>query len=134
MGALRSWPEFLYLITTHGFYHTVCISTMYKGVSGFWTYLFVMSKLIELGENEGSGKLDTSDKKRVWNQNEASLVRKLITVDSAFNELGYNEISEFLKIHFFKTDFSQQRYYNEEGQDFIFPWSFKFTVHKLLSH
>ena len=51
MGALRSWPEFLYLITTHGFYHTVCISTMYKGVSGFWTYLFVMSKLIELGED-----------------------------------------------------------------------------------
>ena len=50
MGALRSWPEFLYLFTTHGFYHTVCISTMYKGVSGFWTYLFVMSKLIELGK------------------------------------------------------------------------------------
>ena len=49
MGAVRSWPEFLYLLTTNGFYHTVCISTMYKGVSGFWTYLFVMSKLIELG-------------------------------------------------------------------------------------
>ncbi len=27
------------------------------------------------------------------------------TVYSAFNELGYNEISEFLNIHFFKTDF-----------------------------
>ena len=27
------------------------------------------------------------------------------TVDSAFNELDYNEISEFLNIHFFKTDF-----------------------------
>ena len=26
------------------------------------------------------------------------------TVDSAFNELGYNDISEFLNIHFFKTD------------------------------
>ena len=26
------------------------------------------------------------------------------TVDSAFNELGYNEISEFLNIHFFITD------------------------------
>lgn len=50
MGALRSWPEFMYLMTTHGFYHTVCISTMYKGVPGFWTYLFVMSKLIELGD------------------------------------------------------------------------------------
>ena len=31
---------------------------------------------------------------------------KAITVDSAFNELGYNEIFEFLNIHFFKTDFS----------------------------
>ena len=28
------------------------------------------------------------------------------TVDYAFNELGYNEISVFLNIHFFKTDFS----------------------------
>ena len=28
------------------------------------------------------------------------------TVDSAFNELGYKEISEFLNIHFFKSDFS----------------------------
>ena len=26
------------------------------------------------------------------------------TVDSAFNELGYDEISEFLDTHFFKTD------------------------------
>ena len=27
------------------------------------------------------------------------------TVDSAFNELGYNEISELLNIHFLKSDF-----------------------------
>ena len=26
-------------------------------------------------------------------------------MDSAFNELGFNEISEFLNIHFFKTEF-----------------------------
>ena len=26
------------------------------------------------------------------------------TVDSAFNKLGYNEICEFINIHFFKTD------------------------------
>ena len=26
-------------------------------------------------------------------------------MDSAFNELGYNEISEILNIHYFKTDF-----------------------------
>ena len=29
----------------------------------------------------------------------------LNTVDSAFNELSYNEILEFLNIYFFKTDF-----------------------------
>ena len=28
-----------------------------------------------------------------------------ITVDSALNELGYNEISQSLNIHFFKTDY-----------------------------
>ena len=33
---------------------------------------------------------------RIWEWN---------TVDSAFNELGHNEISECLKIHFFKTNF-----------------------------
>ena len=44
-------------------------------------------------------------------------------MDSAINELGYNEVSEFLNIHFFKTDFFKQRYYYEGGQDFIFPCS-----------
>ena len=31
--------------------------------------------------------------------------KKSNTVDSAFNKLGYNEISEFLNIPLFKTDF-----------------------------
>ena len=48
------------------------------------------------------------------------------TVDSAFNELGFNEISEFLNIYFFITDLFQQRYYYEGGQNFIFPWSLEF--------
>ena len=57
-----------------------------------------------------------------------TLVREMgsITVDSAFNELGYNEISEFLNIQFFKSSFSLQRYYYEGGQDFIFRWSLEF--------
>ena len=38
-----------------------------------------------------------------------------LDVDSAFNELGYNEIPEFLIIHFFKTDFLKQRYDYEGG-------------------
>ena len=48
------------------------------------------------------------------------------TVDSAFNELGYDKIWEFLNINFFKTDFSKQRYYYEGEQDFIFLWSLEF--------
>ena len=38
------------------------------------------------------------------------------TVNSAFNELGYNEISQFLNLNFFKTDFSQQRYYYDSRE------------------
>ena len=32
------------------------------------------------------------------------LIYNVHTVDSALNELGYNEISEFLNIHFFKPN------------------------------
>ena len=35
-------------------------------------------------------------------------------MNSALNELGYNEISELLNIHFFKTGFSSQIYYYEQ--------------------
>ena len=51
----------------------------------------------------------------------------LCTVDSAFNELGYNEISEFLNIPFFKIDFFLQRYYYEGGQDFFFHGPLNFA-------
>ena len=44
----------------------------------------------------------------MWNHhpccgNDNDVVKKKNTVDSAFDELGYNEISEFVNIHFFKT-------------------------------
>ena len=42
MGALRTWPEFLYTIFNHGFYHSVCIPSFYDGVTGFWAYMFVI--------------------------------------------------------------------------------------------
>ena len=45
------------------------------------------------------------------------------TVESAFNVLGYNEISEFLNIHFFKSALFNK---DEGEQDFIFPWSLEF--------
>ena len=50
------------------------------------------------GRGRGRGGLRSK-----WKKQEAKM--KQYTVDSAFNELGYSEISEFLKIHFFKTDF-----------------------------
>ena len=53
-------------------------------------------------------------------------LKSTYTVDSAFNELGYNKLSEFLNIHLFKSDFFKQRYYYEGGQDIIFPWSLEF--------
>ena len=42
MGALRTWPEFLYTLFNHGFYHSVCIPSFYDGVTGFWAYMFVI--------------------------------------------------------------------------------------------
>jgi len=50
MGALRTWPELLYTLFNHGFHHSVCIPSFYDGVTGFWAYMFVISKLPELGD------------------------------------------------------------------------------------
>merc|ERR1711887_411474 len=50
MGALRTWPELLYTLFNHGFHHSVCIPSFYDGVTGFWAYMFVISKMPELGD------------------------------------------------------------------------------------
>ena len=42
------------------------------------------------------------------------------TVDSAFNELGFNEISEFLNIHFFITDFFNKDITMKEDKILLF--------------
>lgn len=52
MGACRTVPEFLHTLTQHGLYHSVCVPSFIEQdkVSGFWTFMFVLSKLPELGD------------------------------------------------------------------------------------
>ncbi|XP_023013402.1 elongation of very long chain fatty acids protein baldspot [Leptinotarsa decemlineata] len=52
MGASRTVPEFLHTLSHHGLYHSVCIPSFIEQdkVSGFWTWMFVLSKLPELGD------------------------------------------------------------------------------------
>ena len=52
MGAARTLPEFMHTLYTHGFYHSLCIPSFIEQdrVSGFWTWMFVLSKVPELGD------------------------------------------------------------------------------------
>jgi elongation of very long chain fatty acids protein 6 len=52
MGAMRTVPEFITTLTHHGLYHSVCIPSYIEldKVCGFWTWMFVLSKLPELGD------------------------------------------------------------------------------------
>merc|ERR1711893_430864 len=52
MGALRTWPEFLHVLSEHVIYHSLCIPSFIEKdrVAGYWTFMFVMSKVPELGD------------------------------------------------------------------------------------
>ena len=74
LGAARTLPEFIFTFRTHGIYHSLCvprspvhctshqtwqlafysiwISSFIENdrVSGFWTWMFVLSKVPELGD------------------------------------------------------------------------------------
>lgn len=52
MGALRTWPEFLHVLSEHGVYYSLCIPSFIEKdrVAGYWTFMFVMSKVPELGD------------------------------------------------------------------------------------
>nr|CAD7443782.1 unnamed protein product [Timema bartmani] len=52
MGACRTAPEFFHVLKNHGLYHSVCVPSFieHDRVSGFWTWMFVLSKLPELGD------------------------------------------------------------------------------------
>ena len=47
-GAIRAWPEFYNSIFNRGIVYSVCSDNYGYGVSGYWAYLFIMSKLPEL--------------------------------------------------------------------------------------
>ncbi|CAF0714761.1 unnamed protein product [Brachionus calyciflorus] len=48
MGTIRTWPEFIYNISQKGIVHSVCDISYAYGVTGFWAFMFIMSKLPEL--------------------------------------------------------------------------------------
>lgn len=51
-GASRTIPELFWAVTTHGFDYSVCNSSFIESVkvSGFWSWLFTLSKVPELGD------------------------------------------------------------------------------------
>ena len=48
MGTIRTWPEFFYSISQKGIVYSVCDASYAYGVTGFWAFMFIMSKLPEL--------------------------------------------------------------------------------------
>jgi len=52
MGALRTIPELVHTLAHYGFYHSLCSPSFIDQdrVSGFWTWMFVLSKVPELGD------------------------------------------------------------------------------------
>uniref|UniRef100_A0A2M4CSC8 Elongation of very long chain fatty acids protein n=1 Tax=Anopheles darlingi TaxID=43151 RepID=A0A2M4CSC8_ANODA len=52
MGAFRTAPELVHVLRHYGLFHSVCVPSFieHDRVSGFWTWLFVLSKLPELGD------------------------------------------------------------------------------------
>nr|QBO55919.1 elongation of very long chain fatty acid 3/6b [Brachionus plicatilis] len=48
MGTIRVWPEFFYTISNKGIVHSVCSTDYTYGVTGCWSWLFILSKVPEL--------------------------------------------------------------------------------------
>lgn len=50
VGACRTIPELMHVLREFGFFHSVCNNSYieYDRVSGFWTWMFVLSKVPEL--------------------------------------------------------------------------------------
>ena len=47
-GAIRSFPEFYYALTQHGIVYSICDGSYAYGITGFWAFMFIMSKVPEL--------------------------------------------------------------------------------------
>nr|XP_018898618.1 PREDICTED: elongation of very long chain fatty acids protein 6 [Bemisia tabaci] len=52
IGACRTAPELLHVLKNYGVYHSLCIPSFIEAdrVSGFWSWMFALSKLPELGD------------------------------------------------------------------------------------
>ncbi|KAF7990962.1 hypothetical protein HCN44_000767 [Aphidius gifuensis] len=52
IGFTRTAPELIHTLRNYGLYHSVCVPSFIEQdrVSGFWTWMFVLSKLPELGD------------------------------------------------------------------------------------
>jgi len=52
IGTCRTLPEFAHVLRNYGLYHSVCVPSfiLQNKVSGFWTTMFVLSKVPELGD------------------------------------------------------------------------------------
>lgn len=52
VGSFRTLPELLHVLRRFGFYHSVCSTSFIEDVkpSGFWTWMFALSKVPELGD------------------------------------------------------------------------------------
>lgn len=57
-GALRTLPEMIHVLSKFGFYHSVCNPSYVDQVqvSAYWTWLFTLSKVPELGDTVFIGK------------------------------------------------------------------------------
>lgn len=48
IGTIRVWPEFLYALFNKGVVYSVCDGSYAYSITGFWAFMFIMSKLPEL--------------------------------------------------------------------------------------
>lgn len=48
LGASRTLPEFIYILSQKGIKYSICVETFSHGITGYWSWLFILSKPIEL--------------------------------------------------------------------------------------
>ncbi|XP_060071399.1 elongation of very long chain fatty acids protein 6-like [Ylistrum balloti] len=49
-GAIRTVPELISSVRDHGMEYSLCVPSHLQGVTGFWCFLFALSKVCELGD------------------------------------------------------------------------------------
>jgi len=49
-GMLRMTPEFIWSISSNSLSYSMCTASFAQGVTGFWTWMFAVSKVVEFGD------------------------------------------------------------------------------------